>query len=242
MYLGTLRTKEDVRRVQNAKKMWFASKGMLNFLFVCVKSIIFNINRKFNPDKDLINLIASYHPYGFEEINLEEIMMESEEIRRMAKKIIAKFDVDENKPPNGQYILWSLDALVKIIKFCRVFTVGRTLSTVGFLPTNFDRKISTSIADRMIYEEDNFMTPNEEIVFIADCYFNRICLCLNDAHRKYGAEAPTTNKLAQALRADRVASSLLVKLFILLDDANDLRRENKQTRVQQGYDAFEVLR
>ncbi|CAG5094737.1 Oidioi.mRNA.OKI2018_I69.XSR.g13824.t1.cds [Oikopleura dioica] len=192
--------------------------------------------------KDLINLIASHHPYGFEEKNLEDIMMASEEIRRMAKKIIATFDVDENKPPNGEYILWNLNGLIEIIKTCCVYSVSRKSSTVGFQPRKFDRKISTSIADRMIYQEDNFMNANEEIVFTADCYFHRLCLILNDARIIYGSQKPTINRLAQTLRADRVASSLLVKLFSLLDGSEELRRENKQTRVHQGYDAFTVLR
>ena len=169
-------------------------------------------------------------------------MMASEEIRRMAKKIIATFDVDENKPPNGEYILWNLDGLIQIIKTCCVYSVARNSSTVGFQPRKIDRKISTSIADRMIYEEDNFMNANEEIVFTTDCYFHRLCLILNDARIIYGTQKPTINRLAQTLRADRVASSLLVKLFSLLDESEELRRENKQTRVHQGYDAFAVLR
>lgn len=149
--------------------------------------------------------------------------------------MIGELHETRNKSPD-KTPLWGVEAFIAILKHCRVFNL--TFSTEGFIPQNLDLQECSKQAEDMIRaESQGQMDDNSLACFLFDRYFERCCLRLNEL-REDNNHSPTIRQLASRMRLDRRANSLLVKLHVLLDGADDLLKRNKKKKATKAYDVF----
>ncbi|CBY13396.1 unnamed protein product [Oikopleura dioica] len=178
-----------------------------------------------------VQQLKNQYPYGIEEYNFHKIL----ESKRYAYLLIGELNEARNRSPD-ETPLWRVDAFIEILKHCRVFNL--TFSTVGFIPQNLDLHECSKLAENMIQAEQlGQMDDNSLVCFLCDRYFERCCLRLNEL-RGENNHLPTIRDLASRMRLDRIANSLLIKLHILLDKADDLMKRNKKKKVTKAYDVF----
>ena len=179
----------------------------------------------------LVRQLQNQYPYGIDEKYIPDIL----ESMRIPYSLIGELQETRSRSPN-KTPLWQVKAFIEILKHCRVFNL--TFSTLGFVPQNLDLFECSKLADEMIRAESHGqMDDNSLACFLFDRYFERCCLKLNEL-REENNHSPTIRVLASRMRLDKIANSLLFKLHVLLDGADELMKINKKKKITKAYDIF----